>query len=926
MKQHTACPRYIYKIHSDRLRKAKWKLNLPLAEARRNDEVIALADSQVLRWLDELNGIDDADERAAEIRGQIRILRKEENVAENRKAIKQLYQKLDAIQFKPDYLCLIIDREKDYWKVTKDGFSVNGISYRRLLGTNGGIKNSTIVFISERHIDEIRRRIDNGRDLNQKLVPAKLEAYKALACSASVPVSWPKGILVVHDFETVFHEDIIYLSDENDGEPEMEYRNGTEIRLDGCDGCGMMLPSLAERWSGELGLDYIMSGCNTRLSFEKGMVFTFDFVDFAEKVAGRFDVTDVWGNTVDIRDVELVLTESMLKLWDGYESMDRYEECCRENGYSICVTKVTPKELENERRLNYQFIQSYRLDDDDIEELIAPTMQEFHDVLGGEWEKTVLFLAGEKVGEGGYEKMKPGVAKAIMADPRVLDDPFVRTTVYQLIRNRINEAKVGVLNVHGNYSIVSGDPYALCQSMFGLEVTGILKAGEIYNGYWVNECESDELVCFRAPMSVHNNIRKVRPNRSGEAAYWYRYNTTGTILNCWDSMTAALNGCDFDGDLVMLTDNPVLVRKHRKLPAIMCIQRRAEKVVPDEETTVRSNIAAFGNEIGKTTNWITSMYEVQSRFRHGSPEFEVLEYRTKVGQLIQQNVIDKAKGIVAKPMAREWHDRHAVNMIEDEERQRFYRSIVADRKPYFMIYIYPSLMKEYRQYLRKSDGSALREFRMTVDEMKALPYSELSDRQKEFLHYYDIGMPVGLGDCVMNRICRRFEEEFDGFVGKDAADSVFDRNLYKCGGSYKAHQYYSIRRLYEEYDSRLKKYLVYAKVNSIDSDDAAAYNHGIYEEFRRECLRVCSNDRELMAVLTDLLYGKSATKRLMWSAFAEQIVHNLLENNGWEYAVPVPDRDGDILFRGNRYRTEKRHTGEANEYYTERTDMDEECD
>ena len=111
-------------------------------------------------------------------------------------------------------------------------------------------------------------------------------------------------------------------------------------------------------------------------------------------------------------------------------------------------------------------------------------------------------------------------------------------------------------------------------------------------------------------------------------------------------------------------------------------------------------------------------------------EYE-LGYEGRTAKNISFRVIDKAKGIVAKPMSREWHDRHAVNMIEDEERQRFYRSIVADRKPYFMIYIYPSLMKEYRQYLRKSDGSALREFRMTVDEMKALPYSELSDRQKE---------------------------------------------------------------------------------------------------------------------------------------------------------------------------------------------------
>ena len=895
------------------MRKARWRLNLPLVEARKNDEVIALADSQVLRWLDELNGIDDADERAAEIRREIRRLRKAANTTENRHEIKKFYQKLDAIQFKPDYMCLIIDKEKDYWRAC-DGFSINGIEYRRLLGTNGGIKNSTIVFVSARHIDEIRRRIDNGRDLNQKLVPAKLEAYKALACSASTPVSWPNGIIVVKDFETVFHEDTIYLTDENDGEPIMEYREDTEIHMDACDGFGMMLPSLAERWSRELGLDYVMSGCNTRLSFEKGMLFTFDFVDFANKVAGSYEVTDVWGEVHDIRDIELVFTESMLKIWDGYASIDQYLDCCHENGYSICLTKVTPKTLENQRTLNYQFIQSYRLTDDEIEELIAPTVQEIHDVLGMDWAKTVLFLAGVGVGQSNLEAMKPGLAKAIMADHRILDDPFVRSSVYQLIRNRINEAKVGVLNVHGNYSIVSGDPYSLCQSMFGLEVTGLLKAGEIYNRYWADcaaekaisgdfedDIAPDELVCFRAPMSVHNNIRRVRVCQSPEAMYWYRYNTTGTILNSWDTITAALNGCDFDGDLVMLTDNPVLVRNCRQLPTIMCIQRKAAKVVPTLEDTVRSNIAAFGDEIGKTTNWVTSMYEVQARFKPGSEEYEALEYRTKVGQLVQQNVIDKAKGIIAKPMERSWHDRHAVNQIEDEAKQRFYRSIVADRKPYFMRYIYPDLMKDYKNYIRKTDGAALREFKMTVEELQALPYSELSERQKDFLRYYDLGMPVGMGDCVMNKICRRIEEEFDGYVGRYAEDAEFDPAIMKGDAEYKQHQYYALKNLYSEYTSKQRRFVLYAKTNSVDDDEMVASMNALFSEFVRQCHELCQNDTALCNMMIDLLYKKSSTKRLLWMMCGDTIIENLLEKNDRVMSVPVQVDGGDIEYGGERY-------------------------
>ena len=63
-------------------------MTLPIAEARRNDEIIALADSQVLRWLDELNGITDAESKAREIKVEIRRLRKEQNSGIWRSAIR----------------------------------------------------------------------------------------------------------------------------------------------------------------------------------------------------------------------------------------------------------------------------------------------------------------------------------------------------------------------------------------------------------------------------------------------------------------------------------------------------------------------------------------------------------------------------------------------------------------------------------------------------------------------------------------------------------------------------------------------------------------------------------------------------------------------------------------------------------------------
>jgi len=524
------------------LRKAKWNLTLPIAEARRNEELVSLADSQILRWIDQLNDITDADESAREIKSKIRRIRKETGTIQNRREIKRLYDLLDTIQSKSDYICVIMDRKKDFYRACK-GFSINGIQYRRLLGTNGGVKNKTIVFVADRHRNELCRRIENGRDESVEMVPAKFEAYKALTCSASIPVSTPRGVIIVNDCETEFLSDIIYINDETPGEPVIEERNNEPITLNESDGYGIMLPCLAKRWAAELDLDYLPSGVNTRFAWEKGMVFTFDFREFADKVANAHIIKDAWGVDRDIRDVELVLTTSMVKLWDSYKSLDEYMESSLGNGYQFGIAKVCPENLESERNLNYQFIQSYNLSNDDIDELIEPTMSEINDILHADYRKTLLFLGGIGLVDRDPATLPDDYIKALMIQPRMLDDPYIQSKVYQQIKNRINEAKVGVVKVHGNYSIVSGDPYSLCQSMFGMEVTGLLKPGEIYNSYWA-DAGSDKLVCFRAPMTCHNNIRAVTVNKSDEVKHWYRYMNTCTAFNSFDTIACALNGMD----------------------------------------------------------------------------------------------------------------------------------------------------------------------------------------------------------------------------------------------------------------------------------------------------------------------------------------------------------------------------------------------
>lgn len=89
----------------------------------------------------------------------------------------------------------------------------------------------------------------------------------------------------------------------------------------------------------------------------------------------------------------------------------------------------------------------------------------------------------------------------------------------------------------------------------------------------------------------------------------------------------------------MLSDNPVLLRRQKNLPTLMCAQKKGEKIIPTEDDFIKSNIASFGNEVGQITNKGTSMYEVQSRCSKQSDEYEALTYRIRCTQAFQQESI-----------------------------------------------------------------------------------------------------------------------------------------------------------------------------------------------------------------------------------------------------------------------------------------------
>lgn len=902
MSKHLTSQRFVFKIHTSRLRRAKWDLSLTIRQARENKELIALNESQMMRFIDELNGITNPEMHIANIKLQIKKLKSEKDLANARPKIKKLYAELDKYQFKKDYVCVVIDNNKDYMKIYKNGFKINGIIYRRLLGTTGGVKNNTIVFVNERMLPELKQRIDNGRDLTKEFTPAKLEAYNALVCSSSTPVSMPNGVAVVHDCITHFKSDVIELDDTGLEQPSMKYIKDKDITLNDSDGYGLAMPSLMEKWGKEIGGEYLLPGCVIRNSFCKGAVFPVDFQKFARE-HNVSTITDVWGNTYDIDKVELILTESMLKLWDSYSSVESYLQNCEKNHYTFSITKSSEEELENVRTMNYQFLQSYDFTDEQIDELIAPTVTEIKDILSDDYRKTILYTKGTGLNEKNVQHLDSSFATALMIEPKMKDDPYVKNQLYTMIKKQMDDAKVGVLKVPANYSLVSGDPYSLCQSMFGLEVTGLLKAGQVYSKYWI-EKGVNKIVSFRAPMTSHNNIRLLNVLHNDEMDEFYKYMTTPTIFNSWDTCADAMNGFDKDGDCVINTSFPLLVNNTVELPAVVCVQRKAPKCIPTEDDIVQSNINSFGNAVGEVTNKITSMFEVQARYERDSREYRILDYRIKCGQLYQQNQIDKTKGIEAKEMPDRWHNWISNTISKgktssEKKENWFNRKIIADKKPYFMQYIYPAEKFKMKEYIKKNNEKSMMRFRIPLNELLAKENKTL--QEQKFIDCYYQRMPLGIAPCTINKICWKIENIFDNMKFRESDE--FDYSILKSNAAYSNHLYTQIKKIYEQYKHETSSYMQYARSERIKSEDRQLQKYIFKEEFKKQCLEQCPDEDILCNIVLDLCYSNSKySKQFAWDICGDIFIQNLLKRNNYMISYPTLDENGEIAFGGLHFR------------------------
>jgi len=529
----------ILKFSSNRLRDVGYKIEkLTLDEARQNNEVIRLGDSELLRKIRRIRNNNFEQKELDD------LLRKKKK----RKTSYSLNEQIDKLLYVEDIITVEFDDSRHYKTIMgKDGIFINGKNYVRLLAGAGMTRRSTVMFINSEIAEEVRQFLNCDRDPNYKIVPSKFNAYVALASSSSWRVSCPNFVVIPDcEVERLIDVDFLNESDDKTKDPIVSPKQ-IKSTVNLFDGQGLLSPELSKLWARELSIDYLPSEWIIRAPFLKGLLATFDFALFAEKYNIN-TIKDVYGKEHNIEDVNCIISVSQFKLYQAYKNTQDYKEKCEKNNFSWSVSRPSPKESKSFSYGTYQYLQNLNIiTQEQIEGLCKKTLDWFNNVTGNDWIYTTLFLMGdvdkEIIGNEWFDRLDNPLLQSLLLEPKLINDKQIQNKVQRLINKKIKESYLGVLLLDGNYSYMVADPACQAEWALGLQTKGLLQKEEHYSKFWADKGKT-KISAIRSPMTYfsENNILNIKNN--SEIKEWYKYLNVGTIFNVFGTDMMRMSGAD----------------------------------------------------------------------------------------------------------------------------------------------------------------------------------------------------------------------------------------------------------------------------------------------------------------------------------------------------------------------------------------------
>ncbi len=904
---------YVYKIPSNKINNLK---TYSFKDASRDGCVVSIGDNLVFAKIREYYG-ETGDHislynKVQDIRKEMKNIKKQPTCQENIDKLKDLQHQLDKMLFIDDIVNIKVVTKKEYKQIARDGFDLNGKHYVRFMVGSGQMRRNTVSFINEELYDYMQEHLMCGLDKKIKNINlAKLSAYFALSFSSVLWVREPK-VCVIKDFDTVIPNqklNFIYKDDEGKNQVKEIYK---DLKLNSCDGQGIISPEMAQNWAEDMHLNYVPCSFVVRTAFVKGNLVTFDFKEYARE-NGITKIKDRYGTEYNVDDIDVLLSESQFKMAKYYSAWEGYLSYHHSYNLKWGVARYN-KEFDDEYVLtNYQYIQVLDLDRKDIKGLVSYTTDWFKNICSGDKLYSLAYNIGIKNPEDSLSEIinscGSSFTKAIVKNSKMLEDGYVQRKIYNSIKESIRQAKLGRIWVKGNYQFMISDPIAQVRNALGLSPDGELQANEVYSNFWNERNVSGEVCLMRSPLTHYSEINVERLAKTKEMEKWYKYIYSGVIYSIYDIATVKHADSDFDGDIVCSTNNEYFLKGAMRNEIPITYEK---EMVPTQRVTlpnfIRCDVKGLDTKVGQITNYSTSMIAMLPLFKgEGQQEqLQEMQKRIKLLREIQGAEIDKIKGTTPPQFPKEW--RYWVKIDKDDDditkaEKYKYNSMVVKKKPYFFIYLYSTLMKEYKAYEKNFNSISYKHFGMSIKDL--LRKENRSEGENKLIRKYRKYSPVLETDCVMNNLCKEVESSDSDIKFHPSKISLLSEFAdYSNIDEEKLATLMDICKTYKS-EKQFRGFSTMIENEGIADDDIAEImNQVLYghkDKYREKIKNLFSNTRELFNHLMMMCQRKNINHDIVWDIMGDDIIDIIPVCNP---TVLIED-DYGVEYLGHKYQLQE---------------------
>lgn len=484
----------------------------------------------------------------------------------------------------------------------ENGFICDGIKYIRWKRSSGSSRVGKCLFINEALYKRIHKWETCGLSLKEgcEIDLAALEAYISLTSSSIIDTIElrPENFLVVDDYESVFKDTVVGVQFENGQliakEQEFEICNSIfdgETLLD--ESC---FPEQYKKYSMLLLRQRMFKSACFKTKIQKW---------FADN--NITDVSQLNGFTManSISDIKAITTPSSIK-YVKFGSIQKWFDIL-EPTFGI-VKHEKPTHYFDGRKVSshYQLINTLQLTEQNVNDLLAPSLDYIAKVRN---DPAILRYHIDYP----YEEMditSLNSKNEIVFKLLGMNANFTKTKLYyefrdDLVKSLIKELKRGHVLINGNYSTLLGNGYEMLQQSIGT-FTGksIIGKGNIHS----RRFEYDKTILgSRSPHVCAGNILLVQNVKSDEIDTYFDLSNEIVYVNAIEeNIQQRLNGCDYDSDAILLTDNQMLIDVAKmnydkfKVPTCFVSAKKIKRYYTNEQKAdldVKTSVNKIGEDI-----------------------------------------------------------------------------------------------------------------------------------------------------------------------------------------------------------------------------------------------------------------------------------------------------------------------------------------